>query len=163
MHRFVLTCAGMHGIYKCLWATKIMQRRGFAWILVVLLLCSYWGVLGQGFACICPKKENRQKSSISYISSYIWGDILFKLHLKFLLHSWCSQIIKDFLRHCPHCLLHIRSSLLSKIFQLPFLEYFFNSFLFFMVNNSWLIDIDLTIFCIVSSSLVQNWFVKYAY
>ena len=105
-----------------------------------------------GLARCLPAKPALKKSKIK---SYKF--------LTFLLHSWCIQIIKDFLRHCPHCLLHIRSSLLSKIFQLPFLEYFFNSFLFSMVNNGWLIDIDLTIFCIVSSSLVQNWFVKYAY
>ena len=73
-------CMGMLGIYKCVGnqdhAETCAGMRGSAQTCMrfCVVFCSsteYWGVLGQGFACICPKKENRQKSSLSYISSYI--------------------------------------------------------------------------------------------
>ena len=82
------TCLAVLG---CAWAylgvvLLHLVLHSFAWFCIGAVghTGRCWSVLGQGFAFICPKKENQQKSCLSYISSYIWGNILFKLHLKFL-------------------------------------------------------------------------------
>ena len=70
-----------------------MVSQGFTWFHVVSHSFAWSCVVSRGFvwfrvAFICPEKNYWQKSS----KSYIWGNILFKLYLKFFSSDCCKFI-----------------------------------------------------------------------